>query len=56
MCSRLHISQRGNCQIGAQLPCRPDLLVARGGITADEEALLDEFGLGVGPNAPPHVS
>jgi tRNA (guanine37-N1)-methyltransferase len=35
---------------------RPDLLVARGGITADEEALLDEFGLGVGPNAPPHVS
>ncbi|MCB1017747.1 MAG: tRNA (guanosine(37)-N1)-methyltransferase TrmD, partial [Acidimicrobiales bacterium] len=35
---------------------RPDLLEARGGLTADDEALLAEFGLGVGPGEPPHVS
>ena len=35
---------------------RPDLLVARGGLSDEDRALLDEFGLGVGPDAPPHVS
>ncbi len=35
---------------------RPDLLAARGGLSAEDEALLEEFGLGVGPSAVPHVS
>lgn len=35
---------------------RPDLLTARGGLSAEDEALLEEFGLGVGPSAVPHVS
>ncbi|HMQ26143.1 MAG TPA: tRNA (guanosine(37)-N1)-methyltransferase TrmD, partial [Acidimicrobiales bacterium] len=35
---------------------RPDLLEARGGLSDEDRAVLDEFGLGVGPDAPPHVS
>ena len=35
---------------------RPDLLEARGGLSDEDRALLDEFGLGVGRDAPPHVS
>jgi tRNA (guanine37-N1)-methyltransferase len=35
---------------------RPDLLEARGGLTAEDEDLLEEFGLGVGPDEAPHVS
>lgn len=35
---------------------RPDLLQARGGLRDEDRAVLEEFGLGVGPDAPPHVS
>lgn len=35
---------------------RPDLLEARGGLTAADHALLDEFGLDVGPDEGPHLS
>lgn len=35
---------------------RPDLLAARGGLSRADEELLDEFGLGVGPDEGPHVS